>query len=107
MNARRKMPDGQRDTSSRSSASKSATLIFVLAEMDERAIRRRSRSRRKRLPKVSSIIGAPRLMFEQPPADRQVSRTLVRENRVIARPMTMSADENHEPTREQHDVRHW
>ena len=55
MNARRKIPVGQRDRSSRSRASKKLALIFVLAEMDDRAICRRSRSRRRRPPNVSSF----------------------------------------------------
>ena len=57
MKARRKMPDGHLETSSRSSPSNNATLIFVLAEIDDRAMCRRSRSRRRRLPKRSSVIG--------------------------------------------------
>src|SRR5258705_2868402 len=51
------MPRGQRDTSSRSSASKRATLIFVLAEIDDSVIFRRSRSRRSRVPKGSAVVG--------------------------------------------------
>ena len=46
MNERRKIPEGQRETSPRSSASNSDALIFVLAEIDSSAIRLRSRSRR-------------------------------------------------------------
>src|SRR3954469_25483641 len=42
------MPDGQRETSPRSSASNSPALIFVLAEIEDSAICRRSRSRRRR-----------------------------------------------------------
>ena len=48
MNDRRKMPDGQRETSPRSSASNSDALILVLAEIEDSAICRRSRSRRRR-----------------------------------------------------------
>src|SRR6185437_11143980 len=59
MKARRKMPDGQRETSSLSSAARKATLILVFAEIDDRAIWRRSRSRRKRRPKDSSVTVRP------------------------------------------------
>src|ERR1043165_6981641 len=44
MNERRKMPDGQRETSPRSSASKSEALILVFSEIDFSRIWRRWRS---------------------------------------------------------------
>src|SRR6185503_13069497 len=55
MKARRKMPAGQRDTSSRSSAWRSARLIFVSAAIEDNEICRRSRSPRSRAPKLSSV----------------------------------------------------
>src|SRR5215204_1640907 len=52
-----KMPEGQRETLSRSNPSRRVMLIFVLSAIDLRAICRRSRSWRKRPPKLS--MGAP------------------------------------------------
>ena len=59
MNDRRKMPDGHRETSPRSSASKSEALIFVLAEMDDSGICLRSRSFRRRAHKgISGMLSS-------------------------------------------------
>ena len=55
MKARRKMPAGQCDTSSRSSASRRATLIFVCSAIDVRVICCRSRCWRSRAPKLSGM----------------------------------------------------
>jgi hypothetical protein len=52
MNDLRKIPDGHRDASSRSRSSNSETEIFVFSAIDERAIFLRSRSRRRRRPKL-------------------------------------------------------
>jgi len=51
-NARRKIPVGQRDTSSRSSASRRERLILVFSAIEVSEIWRRSRSRRRRGPKA-------------------------------------------------------
>src|SRR6476646_8300407 len=55
MKARRKIPDGQWDTSSRSSASSNATLIFVCSAMEASEICCRSRCWRNRAPKLSAM----------------------------------------------------
>src|SRR6516225_8906272 len=66
INARRKMPDGHRETSPRSSDWKREALIFVLAEMDDREICLRSRSFLRRAHQAisgmlsSDIIGTRR-----------------------------------------------
>src|SRR4051812_46719315 len=54
MNDLRKMPEGQRDTSPRSSPSNRVTLILVFAEIEDNGICRRSRSRRSRTHSDSS-----------------------------------------------------
>src|SRR5258706_3366721 len=55
MNALRKIPEGQRFTSSRSRPSSNPMLIFVVSAMDLRSIFLRSRSWRSLAPKVSFI----------------------------------------------------
>src|SRR5947207_13262108 len=55
MNARRKIPDGQCDTSSRSSASSSDCLIFVCSAIVPRLICCCSRRWRRRAPKLSGM----------------------------------------------------
>src|SRR5688572_27680486 len=109
MKARRKIPDGHRDTSPRSSPSKRTTLIFVFAEMDDKVIFRRSRSRRRRLPKDSSVTTLPRLMLEQPrPAHRQVlSDARRRKSGHRSADDEHDADENHERTHHQDAGHFW
>ena len=84
MNDRRKMPDGQRETSPRSSASNSDALILVLAEIDSSAICRRSRSRRRRTHQdgagmlSSETIAMPTLGASLIPAQRPVMPAFAR-----------------------------
>src|SRR5260221_9743407 len=66
MNERRKMPEGHRDTSSRSSPSNSDALILVFAAIEAIAMRRRSRSRRSRSPKLPSVGNVVDTMFHEP-----------------------------------------
>src|ERR1700691_978978 len=64
MNDRRKIPDGHREKSSRSSPSSSCTPILVLAATDAREISRRSRSARSLRPGLSVTLTVP--VFLQP-----------------------------------------
>src|SRR5687767_1744204 len=63
------MPDGQCETSSRSSASSSVSLILVSSAIEVRAICRSSRRWRRRAPKLSGM-GIPYCVKSQAPTTK-------------------------------------